>query len=101
MYVVEGPENGYSSIPESMYWAIVTISTVGYGDISPQTGIGKFLASALMISAYGILAVPTGIISYELAQNAKSSMQKTCLNCGSEYDKKDRFCRKCGSKLEE
>ena len=101
MYAVEGPENGYSSIPESMYWAIVTISTVGYGDISPQTGVGKFLASVLMIIAYSIIAVPTGIISFEIAQNAKASMRKTCLHCGSECDDSDCFCKKCGSKLNE
>lgn len=101
MYVVEGPENGYTNIPESMYWAIVTVSTVGYGDISPQTGVGKFLASALMIVAYGVLAVPTGIISYELAQSAKSSTDSECWNCGSEYDKKDIFCRQCGNRLKE
>jgi len=101
MYAVEGPENGYSSIPESMYWAIVTISTVGYGDISPQTGVGKFLASVLMIIAYSIIAVPTGILSFEMAQNAKSGKRETCMNCGSEYDASDDFCRKCGSKLNE
>ncbi|MEL7655900.1 MAG: ion transporter, partial [Bacillota bacterium] len=94
MYAVEGPENGYSSIPESMYWAIVTISTVGYGDISPQTGVGKLLASVLMIIAYSIIAVPTGILSFELSQNAKSSMKKTCLSCGSDCDDTDGFCRK-------
>lgn len=101
MYVVEGPENGYSSIPESMYWAIVTITTVGYGDISPQTELGKFLASILMISAYGILAVPTGIISYELAQNAKTGIIEKCKKCGTEYNSEDRFCRKCGNQLKE
>lgn len=101
MYVIEGPENGFSSIPESMYWAIVTISTVGYGDISPQTGIGKFLASALMIIAYGILAVPTGIISYELAQSAKTTTKKTCTNCGSAYHDTASYCSKCGNKLNE
>ncbi len=101
MYVVEGPENGYSSIPESMYWAIVTISTVGYGDISPQTGIGKFLSGILMILAYGILAVPTGIISYELAQNTKLQVNRKCSNCASEHDNTDVFCRKCGNKLKE
>jgi voltage-gated potassium channel len=100
MYVVEGPENGYASIPESMYWAIVTISTVGYGDISPQTGVGKFLASALMITAYGILAVPTGIISYEIAHTARTSTRKTCSFCGAGYEDADRFCRKCGNKLQ-
>lgn len=99
MYAVEGPENGYSNIPESMYWAIVTISTVGYGDISPQTGIGKLLASILMVIAYSILAVPTGIISFEIAQNAKSSRNKRCINCGSVCDDADGFCRKCGNKL--
>ena len=101
MYVIEGPENGFSSIPESMYWAIVTISTVGYGDISPQTGIGKFLASALMIVAYGILAVPTGIISYELAQSAKATTKKTCTNCGSNNNDTASYCSKCGNKLNE
>lgn len=100
MYVVEGPENGYKSIPESMYWAIVTISTVGYGDISPQTGLGKFLASVLMITAYGILAVPTGIISYELAHNAKFSMANSCPRCETVFDETDRYCRKCGSKID-
>jgi voltage-gated potassium channel len=101
MYVVEGPENGYASIPESMYWAIVTISTVGYGDISPQTAIGKFLSSVLMILAYGILAVPTGIISYELAQNAKTKESRKCASCGAEHDDTDVFCRQCGNKLKE
>lgn len=101
MYVIEGPENGFTSIPESMYWAIVTVSTVGYGDISPQTGIGKLLASLLMIVAYGILAVPTGIISYELAQGAKhSSAKKVCPNCNTKGHGPDaEFCRKCGVRL--
>lgn len=100
MYVVEGPENGYTSIPESMYWAIITISTVGYGDISPQTGFGKFLASAMMIVAYGIIAVPTGIITYELAHNVNAKKANaTCSNCGMEYDEPDVYCRGCGNKL--
>ena len=101
MYVIEGPENGFSSIPESMYWAIVTVSTVGYGDISPQTGIGKFFASALMIVAYGILAVPTGIISYELAQSTKTITKKTCANCGGVYNDTASYCSTCGNKLNE
>lgn len=101
MYVVEGPEHGYTSIPESMYWAIVTITTVGYGDISPQTELGKFIASVLMISAYAILAVPTGIISYELAQNAKAGVFEKCGKCGTEYNGEDKFCRKCGNQLKE
>lgn len=101
MYVIEGPENGFSSIPESMYWAIVTISTVGYGDISPQTSPGKFLASLLMIIAYGILAVPTGIISFELAQEAKRpSNNKICSNCNTKGHRADSvFCSKCGERL--
>lgn len=71
MYFIEGPDNGFNSIPESMYWAIVTVTTVGYGDISPQTPLGKLVASLLMIIAYGIIAVPTGIISYDMAMTAR------------------------------
>jgi voltage-gated potassium channel len=101
MYVIEGPENGFSSIPESMYWAVVTVSTVGYGDISPHTIFGKFLASILMVVAYGILAVPTGIITYELAQTTKRSEPKqVCPECNfGKLDKDASFCSKCGTKL--
>ncbi len=108
MYLIEGPENGYSNIPESMYWAIVTVSTVGYGDISPQTPIGKAIASALMILAYGILAVPTGIITYELAQASKRPVQRrnsrirTCPRCTSHVHAPEAvYCNKCGEKLPE
>lgn len=75
MYLIEGPKNGFSSIPVAMYWTIVTLTTVGYGDISPQTVQGQIIATILMIMAYGILAVPTGIITYELskASNKKVS----------------------------
>ncbi len=102
MYIIEGPENGFDNIPESMYWAVVTVSTVGYGDISPQTPIGKLLSSVLMIIAYGILAVPTGIISYELARTSKNEVKrKVCRNCYFEtYSEDDRFCSKCGTCLE-
>lgn len=101
MYIIEGPENGFNSIPESMYWGIVTVSTVGYGDISPQTVLGKFLASLLMLITYGIIAVPTGIISHELAKvgNSKKIIKK-CEKCYAEYYRNDdRFCSKCSNEL--
>lgn len=103
MYVIEGPQHGFDSIPESMYWAIVTVSTVGYGDISPQTPIGKLIASLLMIIAYGIIAVPTGIISQELVRTASTVTNenvKSCPECGKvAYTENDRFCAGCGSLL--
>lgn len=101
MYVIEGPENGFVSIPESMYWAIVTVSTVGYGDISPQTSIGKFVSGVLMIIGYSIIAVPTGIISNELAHTTKKLVGgKQCRQCNwqaSSLD--DKFCPKCGKEI--
>lgn len=102
MYIIEGPENGFDNIPESMYWAIVTVSTVGYGDISPQTPIGKMLSSVLMIIAYGILAVPTGIVTYELAQTPFRPVKvKTCQKCHSDFSSEDdRYCSKCGTLLQ-
>ncbi|KJF27327.1 ion transporter [Clostridium aceticum] len=101
MYVIEGPQHGFNSIPESMYWAIVTVSTVGYGDISPQTPIGKLVSSLLMIIGYGIIAVPTGIISHELAHTSKDHEKgKTCPNChAGDYVEDDQFCSKCGTAL--
>lgn len=103
MYVIEGPENGFINIPESMYWAIVTISTVGYGDISPHTELGKFLASALMLVGYGIIAVPTGIITSELSKVSKKQETPTvqqCPICGnSKHAKESLFCNQCGMKL--
>jgi len=102
MYIIEGPENGFTNIPESMYWAVVTVSTVGYGDISPQTPVGKILASVLMIIAYGIIAVPTGIITYELAQSQpQPSSRKVCPHCGAEFQiPEDHFCSCCGTGLQ-
>lgn len=101
MYIVEGPENGFVHIPESIYWAIVTISTVGYGDISPQTTLGKFISGVLMIIAYGIIAVPTGIITSEITLASKNpSKMATCSNCFSEDHAADaEYCYKCGEKL--
>jgi voltage-gated potassium channel len=103
MYVIEGPEHGFVSIPESMYWAIVTISTVGYGDISPQTELGKFLASALMLVGYGIIAVPTGIITSELSyvsHKKEPRSGQSCPICGhSKHAQDSQYCNQCGKKL--
>jgi voltage-gated potassium channel len=101
MYIIEGPGNGFKNIPESMYWAIVTVSTVGYGDISPQTPLGKLISSLLMIVAYGIIAVPTGIISQEIIQTSKSKIKtKKCSYCHAmAHTKEDQFCAKCGRAL--
>jgi len=103
LYLIEGEENGFTSIPQSIYWAIVTITTVGYGDISPATVLGKILASVAMLTGYSIIAVPTGIISLEIGRAAKSGQdnrQASCTNCGhSPHDKDARFCKMCGTKL--
>ncbi len=101
IYVVEGPENGFTSIPVSMYWAIVTLTTVGYGDISPQTPLGQFIASIVMIMGYAIIAVPTGIVSVEIASAARKQITtQVCPNCLAEgHDKDATHCKFCGSKL--
>lgn len=102
MYVVEGPENGFTNIPTSIYWAIVTLTTVGYGDISPSTPIGQFLASIVMIIGYAIIAVPTGIVTVEIAEAAKKAQVSTqvCPNCLAEgHDKNALHCKYCGAKL--
>ena len=102
MYVVEGADNGFTSIPVSMYWAIVTLTTVGYGDISPKTPLGQMLASVVMIMGYGIIAVPTGIVTAELTAGARTSAVsgQACPNCGVEGHEPDaRFCRRCGAAL--
>lgn len=103
MYLVEKEANpGFSSIPESIYWGIVTITTVGYGDISPITTTGKFIASLIMLLGYGIIAVPTGIITTEvtLALKKKEEHTETCPVCGREgHDKDAKFCKFCGGKL--
>ena len=103
MYVVEGEASGFTSIPMGIYWAIVTLTTVGYGDISPVTPLGQFLASFVMIMGYGIIAVPTGIVSAEFAKNkptVKESETKVCKNCGShEHYVNAKFCQDCGHEL--
>jgi voltage-gated potassium channel len=102
LYVIEGPASGYDNIPLSVYWAIVTMTTVGFGDIVPQTGLGRLIASALMILGYGIIAVPTGIVTVELAESARNaSNTQACPTCGREGHANDaRFCKHCGSSLE-
>jgi voltage-gated potassium channel len=102
MYLVEKKENGFSNIPESIYWAIVTITTVGYGDISPVTPMGKIVASLVMLIGYAIIAVPTGILTHDLAMAAKqkNELPESCPNCGREGHEEDaRFCKFCGDKL--
>ncbi|RYC71997.1 ion transporter [Spirosoma sordidisoli] len=103
MYMVEGEENGFDSIPTSIYWAIVTLTTVGYGDLSPQTPWGKALASLVMVMGYGIIAVPTGIVTVEISQAALKARQATtqsCPVCGSEgHDSDAVFCKYCGNHL--
>lgn len=103
MYLVEQRENGFSNIPESIYWAIVTITTVGYGDISPVTPMGKFVASVVMLIGYAIIAVPTGILTHDLAmatRKDKKELPEACPNCGREgHDGDAAFCKFCGSPL--
>lgn len=100
MYLVEGEAHGFNSIPHSIYWAIVTLTTVGYGDITPQTNLGRFVASCIMILGYGIIAVPTGIFSLELQQASRARNARACPECGTtELDPEARFCRRCGENL--
>ena len=103
MFVIEGPENGYTSIPVGMYWAIVTLTTVGFGDITPQTPVGQLLASLIMLMGYAIIAVPTGIISSEMAKRRKPEQfenVKTCTFCGFDrLEQGDKFCRNCGEEV--
>lgn len=102
IYLVEGRTNGFTSIPQSVYWAIVTITTVGYGDIAPVTPLGKMIASFIMLLGYGIIAVPTGIVTTEMALAAKSQKQanQACPSCGREgHDHDARFCKYCSAKL--
>lgn len=101
MYMIEGEEGGFTSIPVSVYWAIVTMTTVGYGDIAPVTAIGKFLASALMITGYGVIAVPTGIVTLELDRAARGGgPARTCPGCGAGRHEADAsYCRYCGTSL--
>ena len=103
MYMIEGPLNGFSDIPVSIYWTIVTLTTVGFGDITPQTGFGQFISMVIMIMGYGIIAVPTGIVTSEIASKKNvlpSTNTTSCPNC-NETNHKDyaNFCYNCGEKL--
>jgi voltage-gated potassium channel len=97
MYVVEGSQSGYSSIPQSIYWAIVTVTTVGYGDVVPITVLGKIISSISMIIGYAIIAVPTGIITAELS---KTRRDIPCGSCGYKNPAEARFCSSCGTKTD-
>jgi voltage-gated potassium channel len=102
MYMVEGPVHGFTSIPKSIYWAIVTMTTVGYGDIAPQTALGQTLASFIMILGYGIIAVPTGIVSAEMVfqKNKEKITTQVCPHCLKEgHDVDAVFCKFCGGSL--
>lgn len=103
MYMVEGPANGFTSIPKSIYWAIVTLTTVGYGDVTPTTPFGQMIASATMITGYAIIAVPTGIYTAELTQAMRAKRDaRGCLGCGKTGHELDAsYCRHCGSELPE
>lgn len=99
MYMVETPEAGFTSIPRSIYWAIVTLTTVGYGDIAPQTVLGQSLASFIMILGYGIIAVPTGIVGAEIAK-ASAAPGMECMSCHATGHLADaKYCRRCGAEM--
>jgi voltage-gated potassium channel len=104
MYIVEGEQSGFTSIPKAVYWAIVTLTTVGYGDIAPVTALGQFIAASIMILGYGIIAVPTGIYSAELvkAYTGKQINNEACPGCGETgHDFDADFCKYCGHKLDD
>ena len=106
IYLIEGPENGFTSIPRGLYWSIVTVTTVGYGDVTPQTGLGQALAAILMVMGYALIAVPTGLFSAEFVQQNASHRKslnapvQSCPGCGSlEKDHQAGYCRYCGQRL--
>lgn len=103
MYLVEGPDNGFTNIPISIYWCIVTLTTVGFGDIHPLTPLGRFIASFIMIIGYGVIAVPTGIVGAEISKDMNKPIDQDLITCGScgekEHKKSSEFCHKCGNKL--
>lgn len=100
IYLIEGEASGFTSIPQSVYWAIVTLTTVGYGDLSPMTPLGQALAAAIMILGYGLIAVPTGLVSMEISLALSRHQKRACPECGtSESDPDARFCRRCSAGL--
>ncbi|HTN47886.1 MAG TPA: ion transporter [Burkholderiaceae bacterium] len=103
MYLIEGPENGFTSIPIAVYWAITTVTTVGFGDITPHTDLGRALASVSMLLGWGILAVPTGIVTAEMTSQRirESGLLRRCGGCGStDHTEHARYCQGCGARLE-
>lgn len=102
MYVIEGPQNGFTSIPISIYWAVVTMTTVGYGDLAPMTTPGRLLASLVMLIGYGIIAVPTGIVTVEMVRARADAAEVPCASCQrSGHDEDAFFCKYCGNPLKE
>jgi len=101
MFIIEGPESGFTSIPRSVYWSIVTLTTVGYGDIAPHTALGQFIASVIMILGYSILAIPTGIVSHEMSKKRKiHTNTQSCTTCAAEgHPDNAKYCYNCGNKL--
>ena len=103
MYMIEGPENGFTSIPMSIYWTIVTLTTVGFGDITPATPFGQFFSMIIMILGYGIIAVPTGLVTAEFMSRDKQIHENTqvCPNCSADNHRDDaEYCYHCGHFLE-
>ena len=98
MYIIEGQSNGFENIPKSIYWAVVTLTTVGYGDVVPVTSLGKFLASIIMILGYGIIAVPTGIVSASMVKATQNNVStQACRECSKEGHEPDAIhCKFCG-----
>jgi voltage-gated potassium channel len=102
MFIVEGPTSGFTSIPMAMYWAIVTLTTVGYGDITPVTALGKFISAVIMLLGYAIIAVPTGIVTSELTmakRDEADGKKKKCLTCGNWNEMDANYCKVCGELL--
>ena len=101
MYTVEGPDNGFTSIPKSIYWTIVTITTVGYGDITPHTSLGQVIATMAMLTGYSIIAIPTGILTAELAtEMQRERAERVCQDCQKPgHDRDAEYCKFCGAKL--
>ena len=102
MFIIEGnqPGSDFTDIGTSIYWAIVTLTTVGYGDITPVTAIGRFFSGVVMVLGYTIIAVPTGIVSATMIDETNRKVKgDNCPRCGKKVDKKDRYCRNCGEKL--
>lgn len=103
IFVIEGPQHGFTSVPMGIYWAISTVTTVGYGDVTPATPMGRFFASVMMLLGWGIVAVPTGIVGAEISRNGTKARMKgvECDTCGENRHEEDaRFCRRCGTRLQ-